>query len=417
VLQKYLLRLIHIGKVTVVGPDGSRISAGQLPDDEPHLQVTVRLKDRLTAVKLLINPDLYLGECYMNGDLIIEDGTLWDLLNIIGRNLEPSREGNQNWVTRLAKATLRYLSQYNSTQAARRNVSHHYDLSDRLYRAFLDPDLQYSCAYFPGPGASLTDAQAAKKTHIAAKLLLEPGQRVLDIGCGWGGLALSLAQTENVKVLGITLSSAQLSVAWQRARAAGLTDRVTFELCDYREIEGRFDRIVSVGMFEHVGTPQYARFFDVIARLLSDDGVALIHSIGRKDGPSITSAWTRRYIFPGGYIPALSEVLPAIERSGLWMTDLEILRLHYAKTLRCWRERFLASRDYLSEIYDDRFFRMWEFYLSVSEMSFRYGGLMVFQTQLSRRIDTVPLTRSYIAQREGIISESLGAAKNSALIQ
>jgi cyclopropane-fatty-acyl-phospholipid synthase len=416
VLQKFLIRLIRIGRVTIIGPDGSKTSVGRLPDDEPHLQVTIRLKCFLTPAKLLLNPDLYLGECYMNGDLLIEQGTLWDLLNILGRNLERRRKRNPSWQLRLAKSVLRRWIQLNSPRAARRNVAHHYDLSDALYRSFLDPDLQYSCAYFPTPATPLVEAQSAKKKHIAEKLLLEPGQRVLDIGCGWGGLALTLAQTANVQVLGITLSPAQLTVARQRAHEAGLASRVTFELRDYREIEGTFDRIVSVGMFEHVGTPYYGRFFETVASLLNDDGLALIHSIGRKDGPDITSAWIRKYIFPGGYIPALSEVLPAIERSGLWLTDIEILRVHYAKTLRYWRERFLAHRGTLSGLYDERFFRMWEFYLAVSEMSFRHGGMMVFQAQLSRRIDAVPLTRSYISEHEGVISESGDKLKNPALL-
>ena len=300
---------------------------------------------------------------------------------------------------------MRLLLQYNSIHIARRNASHHYDLSNLLYQQFLDPDLQYSCAYFSDPRLSLAEAQDAKKQHIAAKLLLKPGRRVLDIGCGWGGLALSLAQVEKVHVLGVTLSPAQLAVARQRARQAGLEQQVKFALLDYREIKGRFDRIVSVGMFEHVGTPHYSQFFGAVSQLLADDGVALIHSIGRKDGPDVTSSWIRKYIFPGGYIPALSEVTPAIERAGLWITDLEILRLHYAQTLRHWRERFLANRRKVLEIYDERFCRMWEFYLAISEMSFRYGGLMVFQAQLTRRVDVVPLTRDYVSQRNDLLAE------------
>lgn len=261
---------------------------------------------------------------------------------------------------------------------------------------FLDRDLQYSCAYFRSPTQSLDEAQLAKKHLIADKLRLAPGQRILDIGCGWGGLALSLARLENVQVLGITLSEEQLKVARQRAEELGLDDRVTFELLDYRDVKSTFDRVVSVGMFEHVGAPNYDRFFDDLTKLLNPDGIALIHSIGRMRGPSTTSSWIRRYIFPGGYIPALSQVLPSIERAGLWLTDLEVLRLHYAHTLRQWRQRFLRSRDAAAAIYGEQFCRAWEFYLAVSEMSFRYGGFMVFQAQLGRRIDAVPLTRDYL---------------------
>ncbi len=409
-LQKILRRFIQSGRLTIIAPDGTKTHYGRAPAEEPHLDVTVRLKGVLTPTKLAINPDLYVGECYMDGTLVIEQGTLWDLLDICGRNLPRRWVVRRNWFTGAAKAvSRRLLLQYNSVRAARRNVSHHYDLSDLLYQQFLDPDLQYSCAYFSDPRLSLAEAQNAKKQHIAAKLLLKPGQRVLDIGCGWGGLALSLAQVEKVHVLGVTLSPAQLVVAQQRARQAGLEQQVKFALLDYREINGRFDRIVSVGMFEHVGTPHYSRFFAAVSQLLADDGVVLIHSIGRKDGPDVTSSWIRKYIFPGGYIPALSEVMPAIERAGLWVTDLEILRLHYAQTLRHWREQFLANRRKVLEIYDERFCRMWEFYLAVSEMSFRYGGLMVFQAQLTRRIDVVPLTRDYLSERERYVHRTLAA--------
>ena len=268
----------------------------------------------------------------MAGELVIERGSLWDLLDLLGQNL-PFQETRSSRLVGAAKGVMRKLQQYNPVPLARRNAAHHYDLSYDLYRIFLDQDLQYSCAYFPEPGLPLEEAQYAKKHHIAAKLLLEPGQRVLDIGCGWGGLALSLAQMEKIEIVGVTLACEQLVIAQQRAREARLEDRVKFELRDYREIKGKFDRIVSVGMFEHVGTPHYPKFFETISGLLADTGVALIHSIGRMKGPDVTSAWIRKYIFPGGYVPALSEVMPAVERAGLWLTDLEILRLHYAQTL------------------------------------------------------------------------------------
>jgi cyclopropane-fatty-acyl-phospholipid synthase len=298
------------------------------------------------------------------------------------------------FVRRLEQSALAGLLERNSQRSARRNVARHYDFSERLYRSFLDSDLQYSCAYFARPGMTLDEAQLAKRRHVAAKLLLRPGLRVLDIGCGFGGLALHLARTAEVEVVGVTLSSEQLKVARRRAEEEGLEKRVRFELADYRALTGAFDRIVSVGMFEHVGKPQYPDFFAAVARLLDRRGVALLHSIGRMHGPGLTSAWIRRRIFPGGYIPALSEVAPFIERSGLWLTDLEVLRLHYAETLRCWRERFLA------DLYDDRFCRMWEFYLAASEMSFRYAGFMVFQAQMTHDVGAAPLTRDYMNAAE-----------------
>jgi cyclopropane-fatty-acyl-phospholipid synthase len=403
-LTKTLGRLIKLGRLTVIRPDGAKVQFGETEPAEPRLDVTVRLKGALTPLKLALHPDLYLGELYMNGALVIERGTLSDLLELLGRNLLRQRQAPANSALRPVRAVMKRIQQRNSRRAARRHVAHHYDLSHEHYRQFLDTDLQYSCAYFADPHFSLEQAQEAKKRHIAAKLLLEPGLRVLDIGCGWGGLALSLAETERVEVVGVTLSREQLIVARQRATQARVDDRVRFELKDYREVEGRFDRIVSVGMFEHVGVPNYATFLGKIRELLSADGVALIHSIGRSNGPDITSAWTRKYIFPGGHIPALSEVAPVIERSGLLLTDLEILRLHYAETLRHWRERFLASRRRQARLDDDRFSRMWEFYLACSEWAFRYGGLMVFQAQLARRLDTVPLTRDYLLEleREGL---------------
>jgi cyclopropane-fatty-acyl-phospholipid synthase len=408
-LQRALDQLIKIGRLTIIGRDGARKHFGEIPAGEPHLDVLVRLKGRLTPAKLALDPDRYLGEAYTDGTLVIERGTLWDLMDLCGRNLARNPPVRRTWLRQLAKALSRRVHQYNSVRAAQRNVAHHYDLSHALYQKFLDSDLQYSCAYFRDPDLSLDEAQEAKKKHIAAKLLLEPGQRVLDIGCGWGGLALWLAQIENVQVVGVTLSRPQLAIAQQRARKAGLDQRVRFELRDFREIKGQFDRIVSVGMFEHVGTPRYYEFFEIVSRSLTDDGIALIHSIGRKDGPNVTSAWIRKYIFPGGYIPALSEVIPAIERTGLWISDLEILRLHYAETLRHWRERFLVNHRQLSEAYDERFCRMWEFYLAASEMSFRYCGMMVFQAQLTRRVDTVPLTRDYLFERERRRSEVVAA--------
>ncbi len=400
-LKAFLRRLVTSGRLTVVTPRET-IVVGTIDPHDPvsRLDVAVRITSLAVAAKLAIDPDLYLGEAYMNGDLVLERGSIWDLLDLVGHNRSLHFGKGQARVAEFAAKAVRLALHRNDPMAARRNVAHHYDLSGELYRLFLDSDLQYSCAYFRTSDDTLEQAQVAKKQHIAAKLLLAPNLRVLDIGCGWGGLALSLARAENVRVHGITLSQEQLAVARGRAEAEGLSDRVTFDLIDYRQVEGRYDRIVSVGMFEHVGPPQYPTFFETVARLLEPSGVALVHSIGKMHGPAPTNSWIRKYIFPGGYIPAVSEIMRPLERSGLWLTDLEILRLHYAETLRAWRERFMQRQAQLSGLYDDRFRRMWEFYLAGSEMSFRHHGYMVFQAQLSKAIDAVPLTRGYLQDAE-----------------
>nr|WP_245161517.1 cyclopropane-fatty-acyl-phospholipid synthase family protein [Brevundimonas alba] len=375
-------------------PGGDVLHAGQ--GDAPD-GVRIRLRDYRTAWRLAVYPGLALGEAYMDGGVIMERGTIWDLLDLAGRNLSlrpPPRRG------RLARLWRR-IAQANDRVAARRNVAHHYDLSLDVYRRFLDPDMQYSCAYFARPDMTLDEAQIAKKRHIAAKLLLEPGQSVLDIGCGWGGLGLTLAEEAGARVTGITLSDEQLAVAQERAISRGLAGQVEFRKQDYRDVEETFDRIVSVGMFEHVGAPNYQAFFDTVARLLKDDGVAVLHAIGQNHVSVSNQPWIGKYIFPGGYTPALSEVLPAIERAGLWVTDVEILRLHYAETLKAWRERFEANRAQIADLYDERFCRMWEFYLCLSEVAFRHRGCMVFQIQLSKRVGAVPLTRDYIPAAEG----------------
>jgi cyclopropane-fatty-acyl-phospholipid synthase len=321
-----------VGRLTVIWPNGRTYAFGEVVASDTRLDVTVRLSGAWTPWKLALNPDLHLGEAYMDGTLVLEQGTLGDLLEICSRNV--LHNPHRSLLARSVGSLSRGLQQRNSLVVARRNVARHYHLPYALYRQFLNEDLQYSCAYFPKSGCSLEDAQRAKKRHIAAKLQLKPGQRALDIGCGWGGLALSLARTEDVDVVGVTLSPEQLVVAQQRAKALGLEKRVRFELRDYRELTGKFDRILSVGMFEHVGTLQWAAFFDALSELLADKGVALLHAIGRMHAPGVTSAWIRKYIFSGGYVPALSRVMPAIERTGLWLTDLEILRLDYAETLR-----------------------------------------------------------------------------------
>lgn len=401
-LVRKLARHIRKGRLTVRGLTRSDLVFGQFEVNLPHLDVTIRVRGHGTAWRLASRPDLYLGEAYMDGSLVIERGSLRSFLELCFINFR-ARAGRQSWLKDVAYRALQSLQQRNPRRGARRNAAHHYDLSGDLYRLFLDGDRQYSCAYFAAPGMSLDEAQRAKKAHIGRKLLLDEGQRVLDIGCGWGGLALSLAREGAGQVTGITLSSEQLEVARQRAAEAGLDHRVRFEFRDYRDATGPFERIVSVGMFEHVGTPNYQAFFDTIARLLTDDGVALLHSIGRTDGPGSANAWIRKYIFPGGYVPALSEVLPAIERAGLWATDVEIWRLHYADTLRHWQERFAARREEVARIYDERFCRMWEFYLAACEMGFRYDHLMVFQLQLAKRVETVPLTRNYMYRGANVL--------------
>ncbi|MGH6891132.1 MAG: class I SAM-dependent methyltransferase [Dongiaceae bacterium] len=363
-------------------------------------EVTVRLADAATDRALAFNPWLKVGEAYMEGKLTIEQGSLYDLIDIgMANALDVDHAPWQRLVAGFLTIA-RWWHQHNPIGIARQHVAHHYDLSRRLFELFLDEGMQYSCAYFLEPGMSLAEAQAAKMRHIAAKLLLEPGQRVLDIGCGWGGLAIYLARSTGAEVVGVTLSKEQYEVATQRARDEGVDGQVTFKLQDYRLETAQYDRIVSVGMFEHVGVKHYREFFGGVERLLKPRGVALLHAIGRRGGRGFTNPWLRKYIFPGGYAPALSEVVPFVERTGMWITDIEILRLHYAETLRCWRENFNRHRAEIARIYDERFCRMWEFYLMGSELSFRHDYNMVFQMQLSRSIDAVPLTRDYIADWE-----------------
>jgi cyclopropane-fatty-acyl-phospholipid synthase len=334
---------------------------------------------------------------------VVTRGSIYDVAALAMRNLALQPPIKLLRMREHVRMALRKLHQRNDQARSRHNVAHHYDLNGRLYELFLDSDRQYSCAYFEYPGQSLEAAQLSKKRHIAAKLMVDPGHRVLDIGSGWGGLALYLGERCGAQVTGITLSEEQLGSACARAQRQGLTGQVEFRLQDYRSIEDRFNRIVSVGMFEHVGVGYYDAFFSKVSELLTDDGVMLLHSIGSMDGPCVNNPWVTKYIFPGGYTPALSEVLPAIERAGLIVTDIEILRLHYAETLREWRERFLARRGEAKVLYDERFCRMWEFYLAGCEAGFRYGGLMVFQIQIAKRLDAVPLTRDYIAHREVLL--------------
>jgi cyclopropane-fatty-acyl-phospholipid synthase len=395
-LASVLARFIRIGRLSVIDAAGRR----HVFEGAPGPSAAVRLRDPALHWKLLLRPRLFVGEAYMDGTLTIEEGSLYDLIDMLAVNDEAWPQGTALRLGRAACRVLRRLHQHNPVLRARRNVAHHYDLSDQLYAAFLDRDRQYSCAYFRAPETDIDTAQHDKKRHLAAKLLLRPGQKVLDIGSGWGGLALYLAAECGVEVTGLTLSEEQHKVATRRAAEAGLADRVRFHLRDYREEMGSYDRIVSVGMFEHVGVNQYPAFFRKLDALLHPDGVALLHSIGRMDGPGMTNPWLRKYIFPGGYAPALSEVVPQVERARLWITDIEILRLHYAETLRAWRRRFAENRERIRHLYDERFCRMWEMYLVGSEIAFRRSGHLVMQIQMAKAVDTVPRTRDYIADWE-----------------
>ena len=397
ILDTMLKRLIKKGALTIIDADGKSHSYGQ----GGGYASTIRITDKATAWKLLTNPELEFGEAFMDGRVVLEKGDVYDMVALIMQNIGWSTHiGPLSRVASAGRKLGRRLAQYNPAGKSKHNVAHHYDLKDELFDLFLDSDRQYSCAYFPTPDITLEEAQAYKKRHIAAKLLLEPGVTVLDIGSGWGGLGLYIANVTKANVTGITLSEEQHRVSNARAQAAGIADRVRFELVDYRQESRRYDRIVSVGMFEHVGVNHFDAYFRKIAEMLTEKGVAVIHAIGRSDGPGATNPWIQKYIFPGGYSPALSEVLPAVERAGLIVTDVEILRLHYAETLKHWRERFNLRRDQIRALYDDRFCRMWELYLASSEATFRWGGHMNFQIQVAKSLGTVPLTRDYIGEAE-----------------
>lgn len=397
-LADFASRVIEKGRLTLIGPDGVRHDCvGAAPGPE----AAVRLHDGATVRRIMLDPQLAVGEAYMEGALTMEEGDVGELLAVLIANV--TALGRTSWLHRLTdwwRFATRRIAQHNPIGKAQANIAHHYDLSAALYDAFLDRDRFYSCAYFPPGVEDLDAAQAAKVRHLAAKLQIAPGQSVLDIGAGWGGLALHLARRGAARVTGVTLSREQHAWAKQRLAEAGLSERVDIRLQDYRTVTGPFDRIVSVGMFEHVGVGHYREYFETVRDLLAEDGCAVIHAIGRSGPPGFTNPFIAKYIFPGGYIPALSEVLPVIERTGLIVTDVEILRLHYAETLRHWRARFLAHWDALASRYDARFKRMWEFYLAGSEMSFRHGDMMVFQIQLAKTHAAVPLTRDYITDDE-----------------
>jgi cyclopropane-fatty-acyl-phospholipid synthase len=394
-LRVLFSQVIRTGALRIIDANGDQYDFGD--GEAPH--VAIRIHNPVLHYKLVLNPELYFGEAYMNGEITLESGTLKEFLTLVFRNTSPMN--NHGWLKALESISFlqRRAQQMNTAEKSRQNVAHHYDLSVEFYDLFLDPDRQYSCAYFPKGTESLEEAQKLKMRHILAKLLVNENHHVLDIGCGWGGLSLYIARETGARVTGITLSQEQLQTARRSASEQGLEGRAQFELIDYRKLEGNFDRIVSVGMFEHVGVNNYRAFFQKMKSLLASEGVALLHSIGRAYGPSVTSPWIRKYIFPGGYTPALSEVLPHAEKSGLYMTDIEILRLHYARTLQLWRERFEKNRARLPVALDQKFCRLWEFYLTGAEASFEQLGLMIFQMQLATKQELVPLTRDYLLNR------------------
>lgn len=398
-LKRILPRLIKNGRLTVITHDGQKLAFGDGSADWPDL--TLKLHDATVARDIARAPRLGTGEAYMDGRFSVEGGDILDFITFVRANnpWERGKKIEQKGIVRKAFSGISgRLDRVNQRRSSKANVAHHYDLSDRLYDLFLDRDRQYSCAYWPSDTISLEEAQERKKAHIAAKLHLSPGMRVLDIGCGWGGMALYLNKMCDVDVLGVTLSEEQLKVARERALAAGVADRVKFELIDYRDVTGQFDRIVSVGMFEHVGTPHYREFFRQCHNLLTHDGVMLLHTIGRMGKPGTTDAWTRKYIFPGGYSPSLSEILTASEPNRLMVSDVEVLRLHYARTLRQWYARVQEKKAEIEALYDARFFRMWSFYLAGATAAFESGGMVNYQVQFARSRHALPITRDYIAE-------------------
>jgi cyclopropane-fatty-acyl-phospholipid synthase len=396
VLDRVLSKLVQTGDLKVTDWLGRTRSYGDGGTPKAHIQ----FNNRSAAGKVALDPDLFLGECYMDGSLSIVSGTIYDFIAIAMQNVEGNRYHPLHKFVNKSRMAFRRLHQHNPIGKAKENVAHHYDLSGAIYDLFLDRDRQYSCAYFEDENSTLEDAQLAKKRHLAAKLGIKPGMKVLDIGSGWGGLGLYLSEVCGADVTGVTLSEEQHKLSNERATQRGLKHNAKFLLQDYRHLDEKFDRIVSVGMFEHVGIGHFPEFFAKCASLLKDDGTAVLHSINRSDGPGATSAWIKKYIFPGGYVPALSEVIPHLEREGLYVTDVEILRLHYAKTLREWGHRFANNRARAVEIYDERFCRMWEFYLAASECAFRFGGMNNFQIQFGKNQNIMPLTRTYIETEE-----------------
>jgi cyclopropane-fatty-acyl-phospholipid synthase len=413
-LDRVFGQIIKRGNLKVADWTGAVHTFGNGQGTRSH----VRFNSAAAARRFLFDPDLYAGECYVDGSFECIDGTtIYDFLDVALDNTRGHGTSAVHKVLYAARMFLRRIDQYNTLKRARGNVAHHYDLSGKLYDLFLDTDRQYSCAYFETPDTSLEDAQLAKKRHIAAKLNIKPGMKVLDIGSGWGGLGLYLAEICGADVTGVTLSQEQHKLSNERAFQRGLSEHVRFLLQDYRLLNQTFDRVVSVGMFEHVGVGHFEEFFGKVSTLLAEDGVALLHSINRSDGPGATSAWIKKYVFPGGYIPALSEVLPFMEATGLYVTDIEILRMHYARTLQEWRQRFTANRDQARALYDERFCRIWEFYLAGAECTFRHGGMNNFQIQFTRDQHTLPVTRDYIQAEKARLRQIESRTKHLKIVR
>jgi cyclopropane-fatty-acyl-phospholipid synthase len=412
-LHDALSKRIRTGTLGIGYPSGRTERYG----DGSGPPLALRITDNATLRAIALDPGLAVAEGYMDGRLVLESGDAYDLIALAKANTRPEKAtpiATLNHVRR--SVTWAPVLRAVGIRRARANVAHHYDLDERLYRLFLDADMQYSCAWFERPEMTLDQAQLAKKRLIAAKLLVRPGARVLDIGSGWGGLGLYLARVCGAEVTGVTLSREQLRVATARAEAAGLADRVRFRLLDYREIEGSFDNIVSVGMFEHVGARQFPAFFRAVRRLLAADGVALLHTMTQPTAGNYNHPFMEKYIFPGGYIPGLSEVVAAVERSGLLIRDTEILSLHYAETTREWRRRFVANRQQVVELNGERFLRMWEFYLAGSEAAFRFDAIHVAHLQLAREQTRVPLTRAYVAADMARLAEAEAAVPEYAAL-
>ncbi|QCE35095.1 class I SAM-dependent methyltransferase [Acetobacteraceae bacterium] len=396
ILHQLLKHIVHYGSLDLTYSDGVK---KHYQGKYPGIHAGLRLLTPSAERALIFNPALSFGEKYMSGELIPENEDLESLLGLFLYNIEKGRLFSDRFLRSIGQTLHHFkpVAFLNNLQKSKQNIAHHYDINAKLYRLFLDKDMQYSCAYFKNGNETLEEAQIKKKKHLAKKLYLtEKGLHVLDIGCGWGGLAITLAKEYGAKVTGITLSKEQFIIAQKRVQKAGLSEQIDIKLCDYRTLNQRFDRIVSVGMLEHVGQSQYEEFFLGVKKLLKPRGVAVIHSIGRKDGPGSTNPWITKYIFPGGYSPALSEIFKAVEKSDLWVTDCEILRLHYAKTLRFWRQRFEAHRDEIQEMFDEKFIRMFRFYLTASELAFRVQDHMNFQIQITRDLNTLPITRDYM---------------------
>ncbi len=394
-LARFLNKIFKKGGFILIDANGNQFIIGTPASEQP---IKVKILDKKLHYKLLFHPDLYLGEAYTDGQLVIENGTLTDFLDLALMNIGRSEFNIISYLTNKFRGSYRYLTNFNFIKKSKMNVSHHYDISDDLYDLFLDPKRQYSCAYFKNDDDSLETAQNNKIQHIIKKLNIKPNHKILDIGCGWGSLAMDIAKSAQCEVTGITLSENQFNYCVKKAKELNLENQLTFKLMDYRELNEKFDRIVSVGMFEHVGRKFYNKFFKQIDNLLDKDGVSLIHTIGSVNPPRDPHPWITKYIFPGGYTPSLSEVTTPIEKAGLIVSDIEVLRLHYAHTLRHWKENCIKNKEKIISMFDERFFRMWEFYLAGCEMAFKWGDQVVYQFQLTKNYTSTPVTRDYIYQ-------------------